>query len=122
MKRQALGRAGERRAWRYLRRQGMRLICRNWRSKYGEIDIIGRDGDLAVIVEVRTSSGPEPFAGAPEFTVGPEKRERLKRLGRAWLQSSRWKPEALRFDVVALNRRGWLRWDLRHYPAAFDGD
>lgn len=120
MNRSALGRAGERRAWRHLRRTGLRLIARNWRCELGELDLIARTGDTVVIIEVRSTGTDEPFAGAPEHTVGPDKQRRLARLAQAWLQRSDWKPEAVRFDVVAVHRRGWLRWDVRHYPNAFE--
>jgi len=117
-----LGRAGERKAWRYLRRTGLRLVARNWRCELGELDLIARAGDTIVFVEVRTAGTRQPFAGSPELTVGPDKRRRLKRLARTWLARSTWKPEAVRFDVVAIQRRGWWRWDVRHYPHAFEAD
>ena len=122
MNRQSLGRAGERRAWRYLKRQGLRLIARNWRCSAGELDLVARKGDTLVVVEVRSSASSRPFAGAPVHTVGPEKRRRLKRLARLWLAQSPWKPEAVRFDVVTLERRAWLRWNIQHFPSAFEDD
>ena len=122
VKRRELGRAGERRAWRYLRRQGLRLIARNWRCELGELDLIARQENTVVFIEVRSAGASRPFAGAPEHTVGPEKQRRLRRLARTWLQRSPWTPEGVRFDVVALERKGWLRWEIRHYPNAFDGD
>ncbi len=120
MNRRALGRAGERRAWRYLRRQGLRLIERNWRCELGELDLIARAGDTVVFIEVRSSGSERPFAGSPEHTVGPDKQRRVARLAQAWLARSRWKPDGVRFDVVAMHRRGWLRWNVRHYPNAFE--
>jgi putative endonuclease len=119
--RQALGRAGERKAWRFLKRRGLRLITRNWCCDLGELDLIARDGDIVVFIEVRTTASKAPFAGAPEHTVGPDKQRRVKRLGRAWLAKSAWQPQGVRFDVVALNRRSWFRWDIRYYPSAFEG-
>ena len=120
MNRQALGRAGERKAAKWLTRQGLRLIARNWRCDLGELDLIARDGDTVVFVEVRTAGTETPFAGSPEATVGPEKQRRLKRLAHAWLARSTWRPDAVRFDVIAVHRRRWLRWDVRHYPGAFE--
>ena len=120
MNRAALGRAGERRAWRYLKKRGMRLITRNWRCKAGELDLIARQDNTLVIIEVRSSASKEPFAGGPEYSVGPDKQRRLKRLARLWLAQSEWQPEGIRFDVIAVRKRGWLLWDIRHYPHAFD--
>lgn len=117
--RQRLGRKGERRAARFLVRRKMRIVERNWRCPQGELDIIARDGDTAVIVEVRTSSG-EGFAGGPVWTVGPDKQRRLIRLARLWLRQTRWQPAAVRFDVVAVRRLGWLRWTVDWYRRAFE--
>lgn len=117
--RQALGRRGEARARRFLRRRGLRLIAGNWRCRLGELDVVARDGDVAVFVEVRTSSGTG-FAGGPVWTVGPDKQRRLIRLAHAWLRESRWQPAACRFDVVAVRRLGWLRWTVDWYRNAFD--
>ncbi|PKN55728.1 MAG: YraN family protein [Deltaproteobacteria bacterium HGW-Deltaproteobacteria-14] len=117
--RQRLGRKGERRAARFLRRHEMRIVERNWRCPQGELDIIARDGDAVVIVEVRTSSG-EGFAGGPVWTVGPDKQRRLIRLARLWLRQTRWRPASVRFDVVAVRRLGWLRWTIDWYRRAFE--
>ena len=119
MKRRRLGRVGETKAARYLRRRGLKIIERNWRCRQGELDIVARHGDTCVIVEVR--SGQTRFAGRPELTVGPRKQQKIALLARLWLAQSDWKPGALRFDVVGLVRRGALRWDIRWYPNAFGG-
>ncbi len=118
-RRRALGRRGEARAARFLRRQGLRIIARNWTCAAGELDLLARDGDVLVVVEVRTA-GARPFAGGPEQTVGPDKQRRLARLAQRWLAQSRWKPAAVRFDVVGVTRLGWFRWDVRWYRNAFE--
>ncbi|MGM0574154.1 MAG: YraN family protein [Myxococcota bacterium] len=118
MNRRRLGRAGERRAARYLRRRGLRIVERNWTCPHGELDLLARDGDQLVVVEVRTAR--TDFAGGPERTVGPDKRRRLARLARLWLARSRWRPASIRFDVVGVVRRGWLRWEVRWIPHAFE--
>lgn len=114
----ALGRAGERKAARFLQRRGLRIIERNWRCSGGELDLVARDGLTLVIVEVRTSGAG--FAGGPVFTVGPQKRLRLERLARRWLLRSRWTPESVRFDVVSVERVAWWRWRLTWTPSAFE--
>lgn len=119
--RSRLGRAGESRAARHLRRRGLRVIERNWRCPGGEIDLVCRDGDQLVVVEVRTADARagRPFAGAPELTVGPEKRRRLGLLAERYLARSTWRPPGgIRIDVVAVVRRGLLHWDVRWFPNA----
>jgi len=116
-RRARLGRAGERRAARYLKRQGLRLIARNWRCPLGELDLLMRDGDVLVVVEVRSARGR--FAGGPPYTVGPEKQRRLIRLARVWMQGARWRPNAVRFDVMAMRPKGWLRWEIQWFKDAF---
>jgi len=116
-RRARLGRAGERRAARYLKGQGLRLIERNWRCAVGELDLVMRDADLLVIVEVRSARGR--FAGGPSYTVGPDKQRRLTRLAQLWIQGARWRPTAVRFDVMAMRPLGWLRWDIHWIQDAF---
>ena len=128
--RRRLGRRGEAKAARYLMRRGLRVLERNWRCPTGELDIIARDGDVLVIVEVRSASGR--FAGGPECTVGPDKQRRLARLAqryRATLSArgggasrghTGWRPASVRFDVVGVVRRAWWRWEVRWVRNAFD--
>ena len=120
MKRRALGAAGERKAARHLRRHGLRIIARNWRCKQGELDILARDGEVLVVVEVRTASGHRPYAGAPELTVGPRKQARLMRLTQRWLARQSWQPRGVRFDVIGVTRQRAFRWSLRWYQHAFE--
>ena len=117
MNRQALGHAGEKRAARFLRKEGLGIIARNWRCSAGEIDIVARDGDTLVIVEVRSSQSS--FAGLPELTVGPQKQRRLVILAQHYLDQCKWRPDSIRIDVVGVSRRGLWKWDIRWYREAF---
>jgi putative endonuclease len=114
-----LGRSGERRAARHLERQGLRILARNWRSAHGELDLIARDGEQLVVVEVRTA-GSRPFTGRPELSVGPQKQRRLARLAQIWLRGTTWRPRGVRFDVVGVQRLSWWRWEVRWFKNAFD--
>jgi putative endonuclease len=116
--RATLGRRGEARAARHVRRHGLRVIDRNWRCPDGELDILARDGDLLVVIEVR--SARTEFAGGPATTVGPDKQRRLIHLAQRWLLSSRWKPAGVRFDVVGVRYRGWFRWQVDWIRGAFE--
>lgn len=93
------GEAGEKLAARFLRKQGYKILYRNFRGRSGgEIDIVCRDGDTLVFVEVKTRTR-EDF-GRPLDAVGRDKQKRISRGGLAWLRMLD-NPEILfRFDVV----------------------
>ncbi|MDE2640689.1 MAG: YraN family protein [Chloroflexota bacterium] len=103
--RRQLGRDGEEVAARYLRRRGYTLLDRNRRSEGGEIDIVARDRDGAIVfVEVRTRRGRGAALAALE-SVDPAKQERLRMGAAAYLADlagdSGEEPSA-RIDVVAV--------------------
>jgi putative endonuclease len=83
----------------YLRGLGYRIIERNWRSPFGELDIIARDGDSLVIVEVKARTGST--FGGPEGALSAAKRERIVTATRAYLAASD-AQLPLRFDLVAV--------------------
>ena len=116
--RACLGRWGERRAERLLRRKGLRTLARNFCCKGGELDLImvDRDGTL-VFTEVKTRSG-ETFVPA-EASVTAGKRRRMVRAMRYFLASHSLQDRPCRFDVITivLGRTG--RPEIRHYKAAF---
>jgi putative endonuclease len=114
---QDVGALGEREAARYLVRQGMAVIDRNWRGAAGEVDIIGRDGDALVFVEVKTRRSRR--FGSPVEAVVPAKVRRMRRLAAQWLAASRVRPREVRFDVVSVlpQRTGEPR--IEHTRAAF---
>jgi putative endonuclease len=99
--RKKLGDFGEQAAAAYLIRQGYALLARKWRGAGGELDLVMRDGEELVFVEVRTRRGA---AGAAEESVGPAKRGRLIALAYTYLEAAAL-PEATpwRIDVVALD-------------------
>jgi putative endonuclease len=103
--RQRRGRLGESLAADRLSRDGARILARNVRTRYGEIDLIAIEGRTLVFVEVkalagRTVRGPE----RPVVAVGPAKQRRLRRLAAAWLGERPPLPRfsGIRFDVVGL--------------------
>jgi putative endonuclease len=92
-----LGDRGERAAARYLRRRGLRVITRGYRTALGEIDLIARDGDTLVFVEVKTRR-----AGLPAEAVTAEKERRLTLTALQFLRRYRLLEQRCRFDVVAV--------------------
>jgi putative endonuclease len=94
-----LGAEAEELACRVLRQAGYLVVTRNWRTRLGEIDIVARDGDVLVFVEVKARSTPG-FGGA-EGAVGPAKQRRIIAAAKAFLDATRC-DLASRFDVVAI--------------------
>jgi putative endonuclease len=105
---QVEGDAGEERALRYLEKQGMKLVERNFRCKGGEIDLIMQDGSTLVFVEVRMRAGTG-FGGAAA-SVTARKQARLVIAAQTFLQRYHM-PPACRFDVIAIDagQMDWLR-------------
>lgn len=99
----------EDRARLHLEAQGLRLILRNYRVRGGELDLVMRDGDTVVVIEVRKRSNRR-FGDAFE-SVGWRKRSRIMLAARYLLAA---KPELarlpLRFDVVGIDGDGRIDW------------
>jgi putative endonuclease len=92
-----LGDRGERAAARYVRRQGFRILLRGYRTARGEIDLIARDGDVLVFVEVKTRR-----QGEPAEAVTAEKQRRLTLAALRFLKEHGLLEQRCRFDVVAI--------------------
>jgi putative endonuclease len=115
-----LGRVGERLAREHLERLGYRVVTGNYRTRFGELDLIVCDETWLVFVEVKTRR-----AGAMESAVqavSPTKQRRVRAMAAAWLVEATERPRSreLRFDVVAVtvDRDGRLV-RLDHLEAAF---
>ena len=108
-RRKALGRQGEDLAAAYLVQQGYDIITRNWRTRSGELDIVAREGEWLVFVEVRarrTRGGASvPALGPPEESVTPRKQLQLVTMADAYLFEMQW-DGFWRIDVIALELRG----------------
>jgi putative endonuclease len=118
--RQHLGRTGERLAHEHFERLGYRIVARNYRTRFGEIDLIVCDDTWLVFVEVKARR-----TGALESAVqavSTAKQRRVRAMAAAWLVEAVDRPRAhdLRFDVVAVtvDQDGRLV-ALDHLEAAF---
>ncbi len=102
--RQDTGEWGERLAERHLCRcAGMEVLERRWTHKHGELDLVLRQGGVLVFVEVRVrGGGAHPLAAYQ--SIGRGKWRALRRTAAAYLRQCRWRPEAVRFDVVGIRR------------------
>jgi len=78
----------------------MTVLAMNWTCKYGEIDIVARDGTTLVICEVKTRTGSSHGTGLEAITG--QKAARLRRLAAYWLEVHRVQPDAVRIDVVSV--------------------
>ncbi len=95
------GRFGEDAAASFLEGRGYEIVARNWRCRWGEIDIVARDGDALVFVEVK--SGFVGRFGAPVDWVTPAKRRRIAKAAREFLLAGGVDDAPVRFDVVTVD-------------------
>lgn len=97
-----IGAFGEQLAVDYLGRLGLAVLARNWRCRYGELDVIAADAAAGVVVfvEVKTRTS-DKFGGVAE-AVTPAKVRRLRRLAGLWLAQQRGRWSAVRIDVVTV--------------------
>jgi len=108
--RRKLGDRGERRAEAWLSRQGLRPVERNWSCRHGEIDLVMRDGEVLVFVEVRLRT-PRGFASGAE-SVDWHKQRRLAQAASVFLaRHPEFQEAPCRFDVIGIaGTDGELDW------------
>lgn len=84
----------------YLEAHGYTVLARQWRCERGEIDLVVRDGDEWVFVEVRTRRGES--AGTPEASITPKKAQRLLQLAQEYLLAHQLEDVNWRIDLMAI--------------------
>lgn len=101
--RHELGRRGEQLAAEHLARLGFEIVERNYRTRWGELDIIAWDGTSLVFCEVKARRGPHWRGQALDAVDGP-KRAQLRKMAARWLVERRERPYAaeLRFDAIGV--------------------
>lgn len=120
-----LGTKGEDMAAGYLERNDWYILARNWRCRFGEVDIVAQepdDDETVVLVEVKTRlalGGREDEM--PELSVDGKKRRRYRNLALAYIVEHP-DVDSIRFDVIALNVVGESQARLRHLRGAFGWD
>ncbi len=117
-----VGRYGEQLAVDHLQAVGLEVLARNWRCREGELDVVARDGDQLVFVEVKTRSSLA--FGAPAEAVDRAKAARIRQLALRWIAAERargaaafW--SAVRFDVVSVLRSRSGPPQVTHVSGAF---
>jgi len=123
MQRQRIGRAAEDLVASRLNAAGWKIVERNARTRHGELDIVARDGDTLVFVEVKAGRAGSPFGPErPVLAVNRRKQQRVRRLAAAWMSERRDLPyySEIRCDVVGVTygRDGNVL-EVEHIPAAF---
>lgn len=98
--RRAFGDDGEAYAARFLTAKGMRVVARQFRTRYGEIDLIALDGNEVVFVEVKTRRSAA--FGYPEESVTRAKLAKIVHCAETYLRQERWEGRPYRIDVVAI--------------------
>jgi len=96
----ATGKEGEKIAADFLKKNGYRIMDINYRCPIGEIDIVARDKNVLVFVEVKTRKSS--VLGYPEQAVGVKKQKKMSQLALWYLQEKKIQDVSARFDVVAI--------------------
>ena len=115
---QAFGALGEKLAAKYLRQQHYKILYKNYKNKLGEIDIIARDGEEIVFVEVKTRSASPYLSG--QYAVDQRKQFHIMRTAAYFLDSKKITLQP-RFDVLEMevDRNSGQLIKANHYKAAF---
>ncbi|MDP3481253.1 MAG: YraN family protein [Desulfoprunum sp.] len=117
-KRAVLGKKGEDLAARYLQEKGYTILLRNYRRKLGEIDIIAKEGQTLVFVEVKTrQTGASYF---PAEAVTPRKQGQISRTAQEYLIHHNLLNKPARFDVISVSMSSHGIPTIHHIPNAFD--
>lgn len=112
-----LGREGEEAAARLMASLGMRVVERNYRCRQGEVDLICRQGDTVVFVEVKTRGEGSLAAGTD--AVHGRKRSRIVKAAAEYLSANTLWDRPCRFDVVSVVRKDGAL-EASHIPDAFE--
>jgi len=99
---QQFGQKAEGMAVRYLKRCGYKIIARNHRTRCGEIDIIAREGETLVFIEVKARTSNR--YGSAKAAVTPHKQRQISKVALAYLQMTDQSHVKARFDVVTVTQ------------------
>ncbi len=112
------GVAGEDLACRHLEAAGFLILERNYRCRSGEVDVVARDGESTVFVEVKERHGASHGEGHEAVTFG--KRRRIIRAARLYAAAHGLSEEPIRFDVISIDWQDAEGARIRHDRGAFD--
>jgi len=102
--RQRFGLEGEVEAASHLKRNGFKILVKRYRCRFGEVDLVAREGDTLVFIEVKTR-GSQDFGG-PALAVTPEKQKHISRVALDYLRRLHNPEIPVRFDIVEVISSG----------------
>lgn len=111
-----LGQRGEELAVEYIRKKGYGILKKNYHTPFGEIDIIARDKEALVFIEVKTRA--DFGFGLPFEAVDRRKREKMRKVALSFMKRLK-KEEPARFDVLSISQEG-ERFKIEHIRDAFE--
>ena len=117
IERQDLGTFGEEEACRFLKKNGCKILDRNYRARGGEIDIVARNGNMILFVEVKTRVSSD-FA-EPWQNVGFRKRQNIKAASRLYVEERSLRGMDFRFDVISIVIRSAGEPEIEWIQSAF---
>ena len=116
----SLGERGEMIAWNFLRKQGYKILEKNYRCKIGEIDVVAQKNGRIVFIEIKTRA--HHGFGRPEESVHAAKQKKLISLAKWYLKEKRKTDVAVSFDVLAITFQGESEPEIRLIENAFMAD
>lgn len=119
--RQRLGKVGEAEARRRLELEGYTIQAANWRSRFGELDLVARFGDRLIFIEVRArSAASEGRYGTAAESVDYKKQRQVRSVAQSYMAATNQREAATRFDVIAVTIGTDDKIQFyRHYEGAF---
>ncbi len=116
---QELGQWGERLAALFLTKNGYAILAKNYRTRYGEIDIIAQKARVTIFVEVKTRTS-QSF-GYPEAAITPKKQQHLIAAALNYLQENPNHDQNWQIDVIAIRQRDHRQPEIVHIENAVTG-
>ncbi|HZJ83224.1 MAG TPA: YraN family protein [Clostridia bacterium] len=117
MNNKELGDWGEQQAKGYLKSQGFIILEKNYRSHIGEVDLIAKDGDFLVFVEVKTRTSKA--YGFPMEAIGPKKQNKYFKMASIYAKHRGIHDVSFRFDIIEVMVKYNSKPDINHIPNAF---
>ncbi len=116
--RQMLGQKGEKKAARYLKQKGYKVVTANYRCQYGEIDLIAKHADILIFIEVKTRTSND--FGGPAAAVDRRKQQQISKVAHHYLVTHHNDDVDARFDVISILSPNGQKTEIEHITNAFD--